>query len=554
MASIAPISGILGLERAAHLLRRATYGCTREEIEQFATLDIDTALNQLFDFPNEPPPPVDVNSGNVWASDGDILSDKRQIYSWFIYEILRPGVPPNTYYKLVFFLHTCLTVIASDAKLNQTNLYYHLKLLMMYADKSYKDLARKMTKDSAMGGFLDIASNKVGQPNENYGRELLELFTVGKGPQIGPGNYTNYTEGDIQEASRVLTGFVRNHSNEDERYFDPDTNMPVLRHKTGDHDPGDKQFSAAFQNRVISGRSTIAGMEEEVDELIDMIFDQNAVSEFICRKIYRFFVHYNITADIEDNIIQPLAKTFRDNNYLFVPVLTQLFKSQHFYDEDDNEIGDHVIGAMIKNPADLWLGALRFFKAYIPDIDLDLEGTRRWMKDDLYRGMELLGIAYLNPPSVAGYVPMYQEPNFLQGWISSSTLPYRYREMVRKIHTQNSDNPLKYGYMDIMNYVEDASNIPVFNGDDPMGNPGPHEGARIASHLVKNLLDFAFPVAVDDNRFSYFLDDLLLNNLSETTWMFEWDDYKATGDDSNVRPQLEKLYAGIVQSPEFQLF
>ena len=81
---------------------------------------------------------------------------------------------------------------------------------------------------------------------------------------------------------------------------------------TADHDPGAKHFSHAFQNRVISGRTTKEGMEQEVDELINMIFDQNALSEFICRKLYRFYVHYKITAEIENDIIQPMAQTFRN--------------------------------------------------------------------------------------------------------------------------------------------------------------------------------------------------------------------------------------------------
>jgi len=102
-------------------------------------------------------------------------------------------------HKLVFFLHTCFTV-AKDSG------YDYLKLLDFYAYGSVKTLAKKITFDNAMLYYLDNTTNNKNNPNENYAREFLELFTILKGPQISEGNYTNYTETDIQQAAKIFSG------------------------------------------------------------------------------------------------------------------------------------------------------------------------------------------------------------------------------------------------------------------------------------------------------------------------------------------------------------
>ena len=113
--------------------------------------------------------------------------------------------------------------------------------------------------------------------------------------------------------------------------------------------------------------------------------------------------------------------------------------------------------------------------------------------------------------------------------------------------------PIPYGNFNMLDFVEDPANIPPYDGNDLLGNPGPHEGARISEHLVKTLLDYLLPVELDQDRIDYFLDEVLLDNISMMSWQFEWDDYRASGDDSAIRPQLNKLYKAIIQSPEYQL-
>ena len=418
MASLAPITGTLGLKRAAHLLRRATFGSTKSEIDDFAGKTVSQAVSDLMLFPSIPDAPPNINSGITWNNNGTLAATKGEVTSWWLYQILDPAQSPTAFFKLTFLLHTCLTISLKEM-IDNTSWYYHLRLLMTYAGGSYKTLTTKMTLDPAMGNFLDTAINVVGHANENYGRELLELFTVGKGPQLGPGNYTNYTEDDIREAAKVLTGFKTMNDWDNPSHRDPDTNFPRLQITPSLHDTSDKQFSSIFNNKIIAGTNTVSGMLDELSQLIDIIFEKEALELFIIRKVYRYYVSYIITPEIENDIIQPLAQTFRDNNFEFRPVLTQLFNSAHFYDEDDATQGDETLGGMIKSPLELYLQTLKFFQAYIPDPDLDLSGLHDWLYNKVQRHILQMGLEVFSPPSVAGYEPMYQEPDYNRYWINA---------------------------------------------------------------------------------------------------------------------------------------
>ena len=552
MASLAPITGTLGLKRAAHLLRRATFGFTKSDVEDLASKTVSKAVSDLMVFPTIPAAPVDGATGDTWKTSGVMAASKGKITAWWLYQILDPDRTSTAFYKLTFLLHTCLTISLKEM-IDNTSWYYHLRLLMEYSGGSYKDLVKKMTLDPAMGKFLDTAINVVGHANENYGRELLELFTVGKGPQVGPGNYTNYTEEDIRQAAKVLTGFKTNTEWKNSDHFDPDTGFPRLKIKPNLHDTSDKTFSAVFKNKVIVGTSTEEGMLDEMDQLIEMIFGQEALDIFIVKKIYRYYVSYIITPEIESDIIIPLAKTFRQNNFEFRPVLTQLFNSQHFYDEDDSTTGDEIIGGMIKSPLELYLQTLKYFQAFMPDPSVDLLGLQEWFHNQVETHLTVMGMEIFSPPSVAGYEPMYQEPDYNRYWINASSLPQRYHYIYTRILNENNMEPVPYGNFNMLDFVEDPANIPPYNGTDQLGTPGPHEGARIATHLVETLLTYLMPVELDEDRKKYFIEEVLLDNISMMNWQFEWDDYRSSGDDSMVRPQLNKLFKAIVQSPEYQL-
>ncbi|MFK7921337.1 MAG: DUF1800 family protein [Bacteroidia bacterium] len=556
MASLTPISGTLGRKRAAHLLRRATFGCDRETIDIFAQMTFTQAVSSLLTFPSLPSIPVagslgsSNNTANAFHPDGRIKAGTGETNKWWFYQNIDPNQASTAFYRLSFFIHTCSTV--GHDGMGTSYWYYHLYLIMKYTNQSYKDLVRKMCTDHAMGNYLTIGDNTNAHPNENFARELLELFTLGKGPQIGPGNYTNYTEDDIRSAARVLTGWRYYAIYTDTSKFDPDLGWIVMWPYTQYHDASDKAFSPAFQNKKIIGRSDKVGMAEEVDELIELIFSQEAVSLFIMRKLYRFYVHYDITPEIENDIIKPLAEAFRQNDFQFAPVLEMLFQSKHFYDEDDNISGDEIIGGQIKSPLELFINTINFFKVMVPDPAIDLKAYYDWM-EKMERYQDKMGFQIFNPTSVAGYEPMYQEPDYNRYWINPSLLPNRYDHIYSRLVDHDNQAMQPEGTFNILDYIEDPANVSVYTGPDPMGNAGPHEGARIADHLVHEIVDYLLPVELSTDRLMYFRDELLLDNLSAINWMFEWDNYKSTGDATNIYPQLAKLIRGILQSPEFQL-
>ncbi len=131
---------------------------------------------------------------------------------------------------------------------------------------------------------------------------------------------SQYTEGDVKEAARVLTGW-RNNANTISSFYDNNR-----------HDKKNKQFSSFYNNTIITGKNGPTAGEEELDELLNMIFATNEVAEYMCRRLYRWFVYYDIDEMVENNIIKPLAVLFRNANYEVAPVLRTLLMSEHFFD------------------------------------------------------------------------------------------------------------------------------------------------------------------------------------------------------------------------------
>ena len=552
MASLDPLTGPLGLERAAHLLRRTTMGATRAEIDSFSTLTATQAVTALL-APSGfamPPDPLDPANGKTWVygNDGSKNSTSggsgdylRHTYltGWWLDEAFHNNNAPHLAQKLTFFYHT-IFVVDHHAKRSE-NQFSQMHLFRRYANGSIKTLARKIIMDNSMIEYLDLTSSTLWYPNENFPREVLELFTIGKGAQVGPGDYTNYTEHDIQQAAKLFTGIKQRNVWDNASNKDPDTGIPRGYLFTSHHDPGSKTFSYAFNNTTISGGSSEAAIYGEFDAFINMVFNQIATAQNYVRKLYRFFVHTEITQEAETDIIQPLATILFNNNYNILTVVEPLLKSKHFYDADDANSSDEFIGAKILAPMEWFIKLMRFFQIGRPD-----EASNRYKHyHDFYRDTVLrfvlleANMDLWSPPSVAGYNAYHQAPSYSKSWISANTLPFRYKFLDMLYSGQKL---LTWGSIHIsfdpMTFVDNAANI-----SDP----------RNASTLVSEIVDYAFPKPLATARFNYFLNDLLLDNLTQTNWSMEWDNYMFTGNDSAVRPQIEKLIRGIVQSPEFQL-
>jgi uncharacterized protein (DUF1800 family) len=552
MASLTPITGPLGVDRAKHLLRRATFGPTRTEIENFATLDVSTALDTLLAPLATPDPPNDPLTGSNWLpKPGETNSGDDSLFkyfqAWFI-ELMRT-TGTNLRERMVFFLHSHMPADHLIIQ-NSTSLYYQNALYRQYAFGSFRELFEKVCVDNAMLQYIDNTLNDKDVPNENFAREMLELYSIGKGEQIGPEDYTNYTETDIKQAARVLTGFKCNWEFDT---IDPDTGLPrgkaadTLTSVASRHDAGTKTFSPKFGETsiapdpsfLIGGDVTEEGALDEISQMMDMIFAQDETAKFICRKLYRFFVYYKITDNIETTIIEPLATTLRNNNYEFSYVLRQLLSSEHFYDEDADDTTNDHIGAIIKSPLDLVIGTFRFFKIEMPD-----PGTHL---DDLYnfaygrgilRHLTNQGMDFYKPIDVAGYPPYHQVPAYNRNWISPNWLATRYQFGYQVLNgIMNESDELVY-ILDILPWIDDTSNV-----SDPTD----------AGAIVDELIEFMLPKPLPQDRRDYFLNTIFLENNTPADWAAMWATYKGGGDEGSVRGMLEQLVGRLMQTPEYQL-
>jgi len=549
MASLKPMTDQLGEKNAAHLLRRATFGPTRSEIEHYGSLTASSAIDELLTILTIPDPPVDAKTGLPWLPkpDEELNSGDEKLFSyfktWFL-ELMRT-TGANLRERMTFFYHSHLPV-DYNLLLNSTSIYYQNALYRHYALGNFKKLFAKVCIDNAMLVYIDNTLNDVDSPNENFAREMLELYSIGKGEQIGSEDYTNYTEADIKSAAKVLTGFKHNYEFDT---VDTETGLPRGKATLNElnqalrHNASEKNFTDKFQNTVIRPKldlmigeyATEEGAIDEIQQMIDMIFAQPETAKFICRKLYRFFVYYEITAEIEQDIIEPLAATFRDNDYEIIPVLRQLFVSEHFYDLENGVTTDNNIGALIKSPVDLTIGTLRFFNINMPTDITKLYDFA--YPSGILNDLDFQGMYFFTPIDVAGYPPYHQEPAYNRNWITPNFLARRYQFGNQIINGIEDDLGNMLYKLDIVEYVDNKNHI-----SDP-SNP---------ETLVTELTRYLFTQEISEDRFNYFLNDILLDNLSH--WTDDWKAYKSSGNDIDVRGQLEKLIISIFQSPEYQLF
>ena len=233
MASLSPISGNLGAKRAAHLLRRTSFNFTKSRVDSLANKTASSAVSQLLvqnPLVNAQPWYVPTATPTAPAAtfclpyttalvDQDFMY-RPYVMGWWAHEAM---VDNAIGHKMELFLHQNGTVNASTFGMQY--FYDHLMLLRAHALGNYKKFAMKLVTDNTMLLYLNNNSNSAANPNENFAREFFELFTIGKGPEIAAGNYTNYTEDDIVAAARLLTGFRVTYRSGYATSLDPDTGI-----------------------------------------------------------------------------------------------------------------------------------------------------------------------------------------------------------------------------------------------------------------------------------------------------------------------------------------
>lgn len=526
--SLSPYTGPWTNRQAAHLLRRACYGPIKQEMDEARLLGLEAAVNRLLEDIPLPAPPVyydydghpDAGIGDSWVNLYTPRSDAQQDYnartrsldSWLILSTAETGF--NVRDKMMLFWHNHFGMAGNN---NSSGLIYDfLSKYRTLAVGNFRQLVKDITIHPAMLVFLDGNQNRVGQPNENFAREILELFTIGKGPQVADGDYTHYTEQDVTEMARGFTGWATRNI----RITAPGQ-VPEGYYVRSRHDRETKQLSHRFGNRIIEN-----GEDREYADIIDIIFEQDEVARHLCRKLYRYFVYYKIDETVETEIIEPLARIMVGNDYEVRPVLAALFRSAHFYEMS-------IVGDMIKNPLEFIHSIFRPVGWYERANVYEKYSSVRPLNNHL----NLTGMQIRMPPTVAGWTAYYQEPAFNRLWLNGSTLQLRV-EIQQRATTGAYFWDRQRHQADWLPYLETF--------EDPYSPDAmiTEFGERFLPHGLNDIQHAA-------------LKDLLLPGLDDFVWSGEYGDYIENPRNEeivqSVRRRLTEMLFGLLQLAEFQV-
>ncbi len=349
---------------AGHLYRRAAFGASLDEMRAAeqrgprATLDLlfqgDPGADELL--------PALLTAGQFTAE----ANEPAQLRGWWLYCMLHSGHPLRE--KLTLFWHNHFAT--SIAKVNSTReMFEQNKLLREHALGKFGPFLLAMSKDAAMLHWLDSNSNIKGKPNENYAREVMELFSLGVG---------HYTEKDIRQAARAFTGW---HTDSDGFGF---------------------EFNAKLHDDSVK---TVLGQTGNWngDDVLRIILNQPAAARFLVRKLYRFYV--SETNEPSDSFLEPLAESFRKSDYDISALVRTMLSSRHFF-------SDYAFRQRIKSPVEFVLGAVR---AVYRDYDPKDKDHQPLTQQDLVRQIDSMGQLLFAPPNVKGW-------RGAKAWLNTSTV------------------------------------------------------------------------------------------------------------------------------------
>ncbi|MDA8639848.1 DUF1800 domain-containing protein [Flavobacteriaceae bacterium] len=439
--SLEPYRGDFGVAQKKHLLNRTVVGMAKRHLDDLDGLSLSEAIDLIFTEETlEEPTNIyyhelsaeeffeqtgieDVGPNQPFI-DRDVNLDvrnnsQRQNATWAVFYDGMYHQNTSIHWKLFLFLHNLVPVVHTDGAVQ---IHKYFKLVFEACFSSYKDFIYDVTTNPLMLEYLNLAFSKKETPDENYAREIQELFTQGKRPT------TQFTEEDVRGIARALVGWATTIKGKG--------HVPVFR--PWNHDSGDKQFSSYYNNRVIRGRSGDEGADE-LRDVVDMLFDTEQSAKYIVRRLYQFFVYPVVTDEIETQIIRPLSLIFRDNNYSLVEPLKVLLSSDHFFSRE-------IPNSIIKSPIDFTIGMMKevdikegqlyhwngnryIYENFEPDFygqkEKDPSHIKYYLGQRLKGDGQNLGMRIQFPPSVSGWPAYYQAPVYDLFWINSTTFPLR---------------------------------------------------------------------------------------------------------------------------------
>jgi len=522
-----PYTGAWDTTHVVHLLKRTLFGATVQDINYFKNLTMSAAVDQLLTpaaVPSTKPlnnygaDPTGVAAFQTWIGTGLTYTDEgmntnrlRSLQTWWIGQLLNCG--RSIHEKMTLFWHNHFAPNALPHLDIPCELWYNQYLtLRKYALGNFPQLMKAITLDPAMLLMLNGSTNTKTSPNENFGRELQELYAIGKGPD---GTGSGYTQGDVATAARVLTGHT------------VDLNYNYL-FQAGDHDDTNKTFSAFYGNQIVTGYSGAAGAGE-LDTLLAMLFSTQESAKFLCRELYNFFVYYVIDDTIEANIITPLAGVLRNSGYNITATLSVLFKSQHFYDLVNSG------ACVIKSPLDLMIGLCREYQVAFPaDAAGQYNGWSMLAQNASDLQQEILCI-----PVVAGWDAYYQTPQYHELWINSVTYSERNFITDLLIGTGNMKN---------------GTTLRI----DAVGFAGLLSAPQDPNQLIADTLSVLLRPPLSDSDITLLKQTILLGGgTTDVYWTNAWLAYVAAPTDmtayNTVDARLRSLFKYLMDLPEYHL-
>ncbi|MFK8006857.1 MAG: DUF1800 family protein [Saprospiraceae bacterium] len=341
-------------QRLQHLYWRAGFGMSPKEWSSKKKYSTKKAIEELFKNAHQASQRKVVKNGNgIESSKMEMSSkvDKKEkrkqnkirIGAHNTDWVLRMGNPDESALleKMTLFWHghfACTTKVPGWAR-------KQLNTIRQYALGNFKELVLAIAKDGSMIRFLNNQQNKKRKPNENFARELMELFTIGRG---------NYSEKDVKEAARAFTGWSSNLKGD-------------FVFKKRQHD---------FGQKIFFGKKG----KWDGDDIIDMILEKRETSEFIAHKAYRFFVNEKV----DEQKVKYLARVFYDSNYNIEKLMRAIFESKWFFEAKN-------VGVKIKSPIELLAGMIRTF-----EVDFKNPAALIFIE-------KALGQVLFDPPNVAGW-------------------------------------------------------------------------------------------------------------------------------------------------------
>ena len=534
-SGVSMYTGIWTEKEMLHLLRRVTFGATKASVDQIKGMTMSAAVDFLIDNPVQPgTTPVNVYTavadtggvafGSSWIdanlpdpTDGTVrntLNNSRvgaSFKPWWMGQMINQKTHILEKITLFWANHFGTNTGITYAKA----IHQHYKILRTYGLTNFKDLMKQVTIDPHMLYFLSGYTNVKTAPNENYGREMQELFMVGKGPD------SHYTEADVQLAAKVLTGWRVTQNTA--------TGVYTSGFNSTYHDSSDKKFDGFYNTTTIKGITDSTG-GNETDSLLDMILQTDECAKYIVRRLYIWFVYYNITADVEANVITPLAVIFRTSNYNIPTLLKALFKSEHFFDTNN-------FGSIIKSPVDMYVSMVREFNLTLAASPVDMQYAH-WKSFSDKCNTEAQNIG--DPPNVAGWPAYYVvETNFYETWMSNATIQVKAKNL----------NAFTNGGVTVSGVKLKVDSVAFTKQFSNAGDP---------NALIADFILYLLPADLSQPQKDYMKAIMLNNQVNDAYWTSAWNAYLAAPTDTGalglVQKRLDTVLNYVTSLAEYFLY